>query len=52
MYENIVVEKDSYQVTDDERYVGAHVFPPFGTYKNGIHLILLLYIQLLLLLII
>ena len=37
MYENIVVEKDSYQVTDDERYVGAHVFPPIpGTYKNVI----------------
>jgi len=25
---NIVVEKDGYQTKDDERYVGAHVFPP------------------------
>lgn len=28
MYENIVVEKDGYEVSEDERYVGAHVFPP------------------------
>jgi DNA polymerase elongation subunit (family B) len=28
MYENIVVEKDGYQVSEDERYVGAKVFPP------------------------
>jgi DNA polymerase elongation subunit (family B) len=25
---NIVVEKDGYQTKEDERYVGAHVFPP------------------------
>lgn len=31
----IVVEKDAYQVADDERYVGAHVFPPKpGRYNN------------------
>jgi len=35
MYENIVVEKDGYQVSDGERYVGAHVFPPIpGRYKR------------------
>lgn len=35
MYENIVVEKDGYQVSEDERYVGAHVFPPVpGRYKK------------------
>lgn len=35
MYKNIVVEKDAYQVSDDERYVGAHVFPPIpGRYKK------------------
>ena len=35
MYQNIVVEKDGYKVTDDERYVGAHVFPPVpGKYKR------------------
>ena len=35
MYENIVVEKDAYQVTEDERYVGAHVFPPVpGEYSS------------------
>jgi len=35
MYENIVVEKDGYQVSDGERYVGAHVFPPVpGRYKK------------------
>lgn len=35
MYENIVVEKDGYQVSDAERYVGAHVFPPVpGRYKK------------------
>lgn len=28
MYENIVVEKDGYKVGDNERYVGAKVFPP------------------------
>jgi DNA polymerase elongation subunit (family B) len=28
MFENIVVEKDGYITKDDERYVGAHVFPP------------------------
>jgi DNA polymerase elongation subunit (family B) len=34
MYENIVVEKDAYQVGEGERYVGAHVFPPVpGRYK-------------------
>lgn len=34
MYENIVVEKDAYQVTESERYVGAKVFPPIpGRYK-------------------
>jgi DNA polymerase elongation subunit (family B) len=35
MYENIVVEKDGYQVSDNERYVGAHVFPPVpGQYNH------------------
>lgn len=35
MENNIVVEKDAYQVKDTERYVGAHVFPPIpGQYKN------------------
>ena len=34
MYENIVVEKDGYEVSEDERYVGAKVFPPIpGRYK-------------------
>lgn len=28
MYKNIVVEKDGYETKEDERYVGAHVFPP------------------------
>lgn len=37
MYENVVVEKDAYQVSENERYVGAHVFPPIpGKYKNVI----------------
>jgi len=32
---NIVVDKDGYVVTDDERYVGAHVFPPVpGRYEK------------------
>ena len=32
--ENIVVEQDVYEVKEDERYVGAHVFPPVpGKYK-------------------
>lgn len=35
MYENIVVEKDGYQVNEEERYVGAHVFPPVpGCYNK------------------
>ena len=35
MYENIVVEKDAYQVTEQERYVGAKVFPPVpGKYEK------------------
>lgn len=35
MYENIVVEKDGYVTRDDERYVGAHVFPPVpGVYDR------------------
>ena len=35
MYENIVVEKDGYQVSEAERYVGAHVFPPVpGQYNQ------------------
>ena len=34
MYEDIVVEKDVYKVTEAERYVGAKVFPPIpGRYK-------------------
>jgi DNA polymerase elongation subunit (family B) len=37
MYENIVVEKDGYQVSEAERYVGAHVFPPVpGQYNQVI----------------
>ena len=28
MYEGIVVEKDGYEVSENERYVGAKVFPP------------------------
>jgi DNA polymerase elongation subunit (family B) len=33
--QNIVVEKDGYQVGEHERYLGAHVFPPVpGRYKN------------------
>lgn len=32
---NIVVEKDGYETKDDERYVGAHVFPPVpGIYDS------------------
>ena len=32
---NIVVEKDGYQTKEDERYVGAHVFPPVpGIYDS------------------
>lgn len=35
MYENIVVEKDAYITKDNERYVGAHVFPPVpGIYER------------------
>lgn len=35
MSKNIVVESDAYQVSENERYVGAHVFPPVpGRYKN------------------
>jgi DNA polymerase elongation subunit (family B) len=35
MSENIVVEKDGYQVGEGERYVGAHVFPPVpGRYEK------------------
>ena len=34
MYQNIVVEKDVYEVKDNERYVGAKVFLPIpGKYK-------------------
>lgn len=34
LYEGIVVEKDGYQVADNERYMGAKVFPPVpGIYK-------------------
>ena len=34
MYQNIVVEKNAYQVSDGERYVGAKVFLPVpGKYK-------------------
>lgn len=33
--ENIVVEKDGYTVNENERYVGAHVFPPVpGVYDK------------------
>ena len=28
IYQNIVVEKDAYVTKENERYVGAHVFPP------------------------
>lgn len=35
MFENIVVEQDAYKVMANERYVGAHVFPPVpGRYNN------------------
>lgn len=35
MSKNIVVENDAYQVSENERYIGAHVFPPVpGRYKN------------------
>lgn len=35
MEQNIVVEKDGYQVSEGERYVGAHVFPPVpGRYEK------------------
>jgi DNA polymerase elongation subunit (family B) len=35
MGENIVVEKDGYVVSEGERYVGAHVFPPVpGRYEK------------------
>ena len=34
MYNNIVVEKDGYEVSENERYVGAKVFPPIpGRYE-------------------
>jgi len=34
MYENIIVEQDAYHVGDNERYIGAKVFPPIpGKYK-------------------
>lgn len=34
MKHDIVVEKDGYEVTESERYMGAHVFPPVpGKYK-------------------
>lgn len=34
MYEGIVVEKDGYEVGENERYMGAKVFPPVpGRYK-------------------
>lgn len=37
MDNNIVVEKNGYEVKADERYVGAHVFPPVpGQYQNVI----------------
>ena len=33
-YQNIVVEKDAYEVPENERFVGAHVFPPIpGRYQ-------------------
>jgi len=35
MYQNIVVEKDGYVTKENERYVGAHVFPPIpGNYER------------------
>ncbi len=35
LYNDIVVEKDGYKTKDDERYVGAHVFPPIpGLYER------------------
>ena len=35
MYQNIVVEKDAYITKENERYVGAHVFPPVpGNYEK------------------
>jgi DNA polymerase elongation subunit (family B) len=35
MYNNIVVEKDAYITKENERYVGAHVFPPIpGIYER------------------
>ena len=35
MYNNIVVEKDVYKTKENERYVGAHVFPPIpGLYER------------------
>ncbi len=35
MHNNIVVEKDAYITKDNERYVGAHVFPPVpGIYER------------------
>ena len=35
MYQNIVVEKDAYFTKENERYVGAHVFPPVpGNYER------------------
>ena len=37
MENNIVVQKNGYEVKSDERYVGAHVFPPVpGQYQNVI----------------
>lgn len=39
MYKGIVVEKDAYQVREDERYMGAHVFPPVpGVYRSVVPL--------------
>ncbi len=35
LYNDIVVEKDGYKTKEDERYVGAHVFPPIpGLYER------------------
>jgi DNA polymerase elongation subunit (family B) len=35
LYNNIVVEKDAYVTKENERYVGAHVFPPVpGNYER------------------
>jgi DNA polymerase elongation subunit (family B) len=35
LYNNIVVEKDAYITKENERYVGAHVFPPVpGNYER------------------